>query len=471
MTARSLLSRTIIIVFSLAMAAGLQTISVKHAEAQAADAPASTDPDKSAIQAQIDAHNQQIADLEKEIAAYQSQLNTLGAQHQTLQTAISSIDVSRKQTSTQIQVTQNKLAATNLQLQKLSGQISDTQYRIQLDKQSVGQSLRAMQAADETSVIEQVLAAESLADAWTNADAVGAVNEALRANVATLTGVTQQLASQQDDVGKNKNQLASLDSQLSAQQHQLDVNKAAKAQLLSQTKSQESSYQSLIAQKKAQQKVFESDLAKLQSQLQSVGQASIPTVGKGILAWPYSPTFAVGCQSKAGALGNPYCITQYFGNTAFATANASIYNGMGHDGIDIGMPIGTPVQAALAGTVLGTGNTDQYHSPTTGAQCYSFGKWVMVKHANGLATLYAHLSQVSVSTGQSVATGAVVGYSGMTGYATGPHLHFGVYASAGVKIMDLGSFRGSGGTPCTDGGAILPVAPNNAYLNPMSYLL
>ena len=469
MNARSLLSRTILIAFSLALAASLQTISAAHA--QTADATAATSPDKSAIQAQIDAHNQHIADLEKEIATYQSQLNTLGAQHQTLQTAIKSIDVSRQQTSTQIKVTQNKLEATNLQLQKLSGQISDSEYRIQLNKQSVAHSLRDMQAADETSVIEQMLSANSLADAWTNADAVGAVNEALRANVATLTGVTQQLASQQNDVSKNKDQLSSLNSELSTQQKQLDVNKAAKAQLLNQTKSQESSYQSLIAQKKAQQKVFESDLQKLQSQLQSVGQASIPTVGKGILAFPYSPTFATSCQGKAGALGNPYCITQYFGNTPFATANASIYNGMGHDGIDIGMPVGTPVQAALAGTVLGTGNTDLYHSPTTGAQCYSFGKWVMVKHANGLATLYAHLSQVSVSTGQSLATGDVVGYSGMTGYATGPHLHFGVYASAGVKIMDLGSFRGSGGTPCTDGGAILPVAPTNAYLNPMSYLL
>jgi murein DD-endopeptidase MepM/ murein hydrolase activator NlpD len=130
------------------------------------------------------------------------------------------------------------------------------------------------------------------------------------------------------------------------------------------------------------------------------------------------------------------------------------------------MPVGTPILAALSGTVLGTGNTDLSHN-AAGQQCLSFGKWVMIKHANGLDTLYAHLSQVSVSTGQAVGTGDTIGYSGMTGYATGPHLHFGVYASAGVKITTLGESRGAT-TPCQN--ASLPVSPVSGYLNPMSYL-
>ena len=124
----------------------------------------------------------------------------------------------------------------------------------------------------------------------------------------------------------------------------------------------------------------------------------------------------------------------------------------------------------VAGSVLSARNA--VIKAPDGRMCYSFGKWVMLQHPNGLNTLYAHLSDnTEVSKGQAVTTGQLIGYSGMTGYATGPHLHFGVYAGAGVKIMDLGTFRGSGGTPCTDAGAVLPVAPNNAYLNPISYLL
>src|SRR5262249_28484388 len=152
---------------------------------------------------------------------------------------------------------------------------------------------------------------------------------------------------------------------------------------------QESSYQSLITQKKAQEAAFESQLTSLQSQLKSVNTTSIPHAGAGILAWPFSAAQMQSCAARASVFGNPFCITQYFGNTAFAATGA--YNGQGHNGIDIGVPIGTPVEAALSGTVMGTGNTD------AAPGCYSFGKWVAIKHANGLATVYGHLSQINVS--------------------------------------------------------------------------
>jgi murein DD-endopeptidase MepM/ murein hydrolase activator NlpD len=263
--------------------------------------------------------------------------------------------------------------------------------------------------------------------------------------------------------------LVSLKNDLVTQQHSLALTKSAQQSLLTQTKNQESTYQSIVATKKAQETAFEQELSTLQAQLHPVAATAIPAVGSGVLSWPFSASVMATCPAKAAALGNPDCITQYFGNTAFALANASVYNGMGHDGLDIGVPIGTPVEAALSGTVLATGNTD-IKAPD-GRMCYSFGKWVMLQHANGLDTLYAHLSDNTVvSKGESVTTGQLIGYSGMTGYATGPHLHFGVYASAGVQIMDLGKFRGSTGTPCTSAGAVLPVAPTNAYLNPLSYL-
>ena len=91
----------------------------------------------------------------------------------------------------------------------------------------------------------------------------------------------------------------------------------------------------------------------------------------------------------------------------------------------------------------------------------------MVKHYNGLNTLYSHLSEIDVAKGQSVGTGEVLGLSGMTGYATGPHLHFGVYATEGTQIMTLAQFRGAT-IGCAS--ASMPVATLTAYLNPLSYL-
>jgi murein DD-endopeptidase MepM/ murein hydrolase activator NlpD len=111
----------------------------------------------------------------------------------------------------------------------------------------------------------------------------------------------------------------------------------------------------------------------------------------------------------------------------------------------------------MSGTVIGVENTDLYPG------CYSYGKWIMVKHADGLSTLYGHLSLQSVRVGQTVATGELLGYSGNTGYTTGPHLHFGVYATAGVVIKKFT-------TSLHCQGATIPIADFSAYLNPMSYL-
>ena len=83
-----------------------------------------------------------------------------------------------------------------------------------------------------------------------------------------------------------------------------------------------------------------------------------------------------------------------------------------HLGVDYAAPTGTPVRSVGQGIVDVAGSQG------------GFGNVVMVKHANGHTTVYAHLSKIHVRKGQSVAQGQTVGLVGATGWATGPHLHF-----------------------------------------------
>ncbi|HQU07793.1 MAG TPA: peptidoglycan DD-metalloendopeptidase family protein [Candidatus Paceibacterota bacterium] len=421
------------------------------------------------IQAKINDHNTQINALQDEIARYQKELDALGAKRSTLESTIQSLTISRQKLTADLAVTQNKIGTENLKLDQLALAIGNKQNIIDAQQSAAASALRAMNEADAVSPFASILDTGRLADVWVEADQIDQFNRALEAHITELANAKADLAVTHDAVAAAKAQLVSLQNDQISQRRSLDANRSTQKTLLAQTRNKESTYQSLIADKQAAEKSFEQELLSLQSQLNLiVHPGSIPKANIGVLSWPFSNTIMQQCAARAGYFGNSYCITQYFGTTPFATANPQIYSGHGHDGVDIGVPIGTPVRAALSGTVLDTGNTDLAHD-AAGRQCYSFGKWIMLAHANGLNTMYAHLSEIDVSKGQSVTTGQIIGYSGMTGYATGPHLHFGVYAAEGTKIMTLGQFHGVSGTRCAN--ATMPVATISAYLNPLSYLI
>lgn len=414
------------------------------------------------IQTKIDANKQQVDALEADIAAFQKQLDALGIQKNTLQTTIGGLALSAKQLASQILVTQSKISSANLQIQQLSLSIGDKESSIASDQNAISKQLRDMTETEQVPLAAQVLSSNSFSQAWQEADQAIQLNAALGANIADLQNARATLNASRDQVTATKAALLALEQSLTLQKRSVDANRIAQQQLLAQTKNQESNYQKLITQKQASEKSFEQELTDLQGQLNLIVHPGLlPRVGSGVISWPFSAAFMYNCSQRKSVFGNLFCITQYFGNTAFSTANPQIYNGHGHNAIDIAAPIGTPVIAALGGTVLGTGNTDLVRG------CYSFGKWVMLKHGNGLNTLYAHLSSIDVAAGQSVSAGQVIGLSGMTGYATGPHLHFGVYATEGTEVMTLRAFRGAT-LGCAD--ATMPVATLTAYLNPLSYL-
>lgn len=103
------------------------------------------------------------------------------------------------------------------------------------------------------------------------------------------------------------------------------------------------------------------------------------------------------------------------------------YSSDEHQALDIAIEEGTPVLAAESGTVVHT----QVWDGVTMDGDQSYGNMVMLSHADGNSTLYAHLSEISVSPGDAVEKGSEIGKSGTTGNSTGPHLHLEVRTADG----------------------------------------
>jgi murein DD-endopeptidase MepM/ murein hydrolase activator NlpD len=396
----------------------------------------SSDTSATDIQKQIDENNAQIDQLNREIQSYQTQLNATTEQKNTLINAINQLTLQNKQLTSKISVTKKQINTTQLQIHQLAGTISDTQESINTEHAGLAESLRRQAEVESQPLSVLLLSAGGISAAWQDLQDLDALQGAVNAHVDALAQKKQTLTDTKTAAEKKSTQLSQQQRTLQTQQTSLAVATKAQNDLLTQTRSQEATYQSIIAQKKAQEASFEATLNQLQAKLQNANTATVPVAGTSVLHWPLDSVF----------------ITQYFGNTAFAMTAA--YKGQGHNGIDLRAAIGTPVHAALDGVVwqtnLGIAPNCQY------------GKWVLIKHPDGLSTLYAHLSSITVSAGQTVSTGDLIGYSGSTGYATGPHLHLTVFNTSGVSFATY---------KCNSGPSVkIPISPFNGYLNPLSYL-
>ncbi len=134
------------------------------------------------------------------------------------------------------------------------------------------------------------------------------------------------------------------------------------------------------------------------------GWATWPGIGSGVLSWP------VDCGVLSSLYGpRIHPITGEYKN---------------HGGIDFCAGFGQNIYAAGSGTVIEANSTDDWGG--------GYGYYVMIQHDNGLVTLYAHCTSITVTEGEYVSSGQTIGYVGSTGLSTGPHLHFEVY-DGGVR--------------------------------------
>jgi murein DD-endopeptidase MepM/ murein hydrolase activator NlpD len=409
-------------------------------------APAAAEDSPSEIREKIEEQRDLIRKLDAEIEAQRRKLLEATQETQTLDGAVRNLDASARAIDTSIKKTGAAIREAELEIERLSGSIQTNAARAEGHRAAVGRLLGALDAEQDQAGLELVLSGGSTDEVWGAVDALGSVRDDLLRAAQALAEANEQLTADQLASEVEKKRLDQKTAELAGERESVTSAREAQANLLAEAKGTEAEYQRLLAEKVAQKTAFESALREFENELDiAINKDSYASADHATFSWPLQ-----------GAI----VFTQLFGGTDFAARHSQVYGRPFHPGLDFGAPVGTPVIAIDDGEVIATGNTDAVRG------CYSWGKWVLVEHENGISSFYTHLSSIVADEGATVERGQIIGYVGSTGYATGPHLHLTLYASEGVQVRRFEDFKTQ--TGCA--GATTPVAPHDAYLNPEDYL-
>ncbi|MDI6717549.1 MAG: peptidoglycan DD-metalloendopeptidase family protein [Patescibacteria group bacterium] len=385
------------------------------------------------LKSSIDKKSQELNEVNTQIQNIQNQLDETRSQKQSLQKELKQINGNINQINLSIK-------SSKVAVEKLSLQVEDTQYKIQNSESKINEKeavitelLRQIQKKDSlNNPLLVILNNKSIAEGLSEVQRMVNFQDNLSYEVLELKNLKDDLQKNLDIASDHKKQKEIENKNFENKKIIAEELKKYRQTVLEQTKNKEANYQQSLSELQKRQEQIAAEIEELDAQMRGkIDLNVLPTSHPGVLAMPI--------QGK---------ISQDYGATDFARHGG--YRGKWHNGIDISAPIGTPVYAAEAGEVLAVGNQDRY--------CYkgAYGKFIVIRHNNNLATLYSHFSLQIVKEGQKVNRGDLIGYVGNTGYSTGPHLHFTVYAGPTLRI-----------SPAKTCG---PKMPYGGDLNPFNYL-
>lgn len=385
------------------------------------------------LKAQIDKKNQELQAISQQIKDTQTQLDSTRDQKQSLQQELNQVNSQLNQLNLGIKSSQISVEKLGLEIDATQYNIKDSEEKISDKRTAIAELVRQIQQKDDSGNFLMIfLKNKSLADSISEIQGMVSLQNKLTVDIADLKSFKEDLNSSLSTATDKKKQKELEAENLKNRKIIVDETKKDRQTILTETKNKEKTYQQSLTDLQKKQEEIAQEIENLDAEARKgINTNLLPTSGPGVLALP---------------VDGP--LTQGYGATSFAQRGG--YKGKWHNGIDIGAPVGTPVFAAEKGRVTAVANQDRYCSHG------AYGKFITISHDNNLTTLYGHLSLQVVTEGQVVNRGDLIGYTGMTGYTTGPHLHFGVYASPTFKIGPS-NFCG-------------PKMPYGGDLNPRNYV-
>ena len=343
------------------------------------------------------------ADAAQTVSSLNDKLSDLDAQKQKIQKELNKINSQKKSTMSkkaaldkQIDITEQEVDTINELISALDAKIAANTAELTKAKEDEKNQyekflkrVRIMEEEGTASLLGIILSADSFSDMLTRTELVGDIARNDKKLVSELADTRASIEAKQKELTDSKAQQASAKANLVKKQNSLASQYNEANAMIKTLNSEAASYEKAYNEAEAAQAAARAQLKKL---LQSSGSSSTAFVG-GTFMWPSKTTL----------------ITSYYGSRKDPITGKKSF----HTGVDIGAKRGTDIFAANSGKVIVAGWSSK-----------GYGNYVVIDHGGGKTTLYAHMSKILVSKGQTVAKGDTIGLVGSTGYSTGPHIHF-----------------------------------------------
>lgn len=350
------------------------------------------------LQAEIQNKKAEIETIGRQLDEYRSRISEYSSKANSLTADVALLENEQAMAELDIHATQTEIDTQQLEIQLLQTQINDTSAQLATQKALLEDVLFAVHKQDmRGGPLEVVIGAHDFGDVFRAASQLADMNTDLQKALTSTQLTREDLQDQEAERSTKLSELTDLQDELITKADALKETKNAKEILLTQTQSSEDQYRALVGQLRQEQASISARIDDLQDTVtQRLAVEDGGNTDMTSITWPLTGTIT----------------------TTFHDPTYPFRYLFEHSGLDIAVPVGTPIKAAAPGVVAWARLGQQY------------GNYVMIIHANGLATLYAHMSRIDVAQDQVVSRGQIIGLSGGaagaygSGFSTGPHLHF-----------------------------------------------
>ncbi|MDD5083389.1 MAG: peptidoglycan DD-metalloendopeptidase family protein [Candidatus Moranbacteria bacterium] len=364
--------------------------------------------------------------INNKIKSYNSLVNQTQQQRVMLANEIKILEANAAALEKKISDNTQQIQSLDSEITGIRSKIDEKERIIIAQKDLLKQLMRSYYENTERTKIQLLLSTQESNQLLDQNDWTVETGDKIKELLADMQSTKAGLATQHDSLQDKKQQADALRAQLERRSGYLETTKQSKESLVVKTQVQEKKYNNIIDDLEEKRNEIEDEINQLEAaKTSNLDLSKLPAFRKSTLYFP---------------VANPHK-SQGYGKATW-TKQYSF-----HNGIDFSDSTGTPIIAAGDGKVLATGNNGKY----------AYGKWIAIDHGNGLVTMYGHLSVQKVSKGESVKRGGVIGLMGNTGFSTGPHVHFSVFAKNSFDIV-----------PSTKVSGLM--LPTGAHVNPANYL-